>query len=235
MPQRRPLGEALELTPEKIACNRSRGVLGGEGWLKEGGGRSAGLPGAEALGERIEQMSALLAASGGDAEDPLDESAARRAVRAEAALSPENGMTQRPLGGVVGRLDSLTTSESPKPKLVLQELAAGRLSFRAARVGAAFEFIADLASERNQIPLERRASHRSVPHSVPPFKENVRKEQQFFANWSAFSAAINHRLEISTQMRPTKLHVFNPKIAAEAIANGHAGKVLAEQFLGHAG
>ena len=77
----------------------------------------------------VSQAKALrpLAAAGfDDRQHPLDEPAARGRLRAEGQLPPDHGVTQRLLGGVVGRLDAFDFHEGPQVLAVLPQFLAER-------------------------------------------------------------------------------------------------------------
>ena len=59
----------------------------------------------DGLDEELQGVSSLLSAGFDNAEQCLDEAAARRALGSEAELRPDDRVTQRSLGRIVGRLD----------------------------------------------------------------------------------------------------------------------------------
>src|SRR3974377_2630230 len=66
-----------------------------------------------ATGQILQHVELLLAASRHYGEDPLYEPTPRLTVGSSAGLAIQHGVTQRPLGLVVGRLDSLDSHEEP--------------------------------------------------------------------------------------------------------------------------
>ena len=60
-----------------------------------------------------QEATSVLPARLPDTQDSLDEPTAPAAVRATAALPPKDGMSQRPLGSVIRRLDLLLPYEGP--------------------------------------------------------------------------------------------------------------------------
>ena len=75
--------------------------------------------GLNGFGDEVEGAAFLLAAGFDDGEHRFDEAAAVGALRAERELSPDHGVTQGPLAGVVGRLDPLDANERPQPIAVI--------------------------------------------------------------------------------------------------------------------
>ncbi len=59
-----------------------------------------------------------------DRQQALDETAARSRLRAERQLPPNDGVPQRLLGRVVGRLDPCDLHEGPQPVAVFPQLLA---------------------------------------------------------------------------------------------------------------
>src|SRR5947209_7923141 len=81
------------------------------------------------LDQILQHANPSLSASFADAQDPFDEPATSLAVGAAAALPPQDGMSQRPLGGVVRRLDALSPHERPQLPLMDDQLPARRRRF----------------------------------------------------------------------------------------------------------
>src|SRR5688500_3543748 len=79
------------------------------------------MAGSAAFHQVVQETTALLAACLSDAEDSLHKPTTLAAVRPAAALPPQDGMTQGPLGGIVRRLDALVPDERPQLRLVGRE------------------------------------------------------------------------------------------------------------------
>jgi hypothetical protein len=61
----------------------------------------------------LKQTNSLLPARFSDAQDSLDEQTAPPTIRTAAALPPQDGMTQRPLGRIIRWLDAFLPYEGP--------------------------------------------------------------------------------------------------------------------------
>jgi hypothetical protein len=65
------------------------------------------------LDEVIEEAPPLPSACFTDTQNPLDKPTAVPTVRTTAPLPPKDGMTQRPLGGIICRLDTSVPDKRP--------------------------------------------------------------------------------------------------------------------------
>src|SRR5262249_45048226 len=74
----------------------------------------------------LQQATPLLSARLSDTQDSLHESPASATIGAAAPLPPKDSMSQRPLGGVVRRLDGLVPHERPQLRLVGEQVTARR-------------------------------------------------------------------------------------------------------------
>ena len=81
-------------------------------------GRFAGI------GHIVQHVSPLQSQGRHHRQDALHETAATRAVGAEAGLAPDHGMAHSVLRRVVRRLDTLDVHEGPERRLQRQDLAA---------------------------------------------------------------------------------------------------------------
>ncbi len=183
-----------------------------------------------AVGKVIQNVSCLLPTGRHHAENAFDEAAARLAVGAAAALSPEDRVASGALGCVVRRLDPFTAHKSPQPRLVRQQVAARSGRLRAAANGAALKVLAERRSQPANVGLERPAAQRSIANLMPPVKQNVRMREQRLADWLARSVAIDHRLEVAPQMSPAPLQPFQAPVCLPAVARGDEPKLAQQLF-----
>ena len=82
--------------------------------------------------EIAEDVSAMLTCGRENAEKSFNESAAGFARGTQARFSPENGMAQRPLRGIIRRLNAAAAHEGPQRLLISQKISARRLRLRLA-------------------------------------------------------------------------------------------------------
>ena len=172
---------ALPPGPARLACPdvaRSSGCLNPRADLRQQGGRSLPLRVSLAACSQVPQGDhALAVASFSDAQDSLDEPTASLAIRAAATLPPEDGMPQRPLGGVVRRLD-LRARRTPTAS------ARGRSTHGTSAVcgqpqAAPCQCLTDLSPKPTDVDLEAGAVRVPVSNSVPPGDQPVGQVEHF--------------------------------------------------------
>jgi hypothetical protein len=80
--------------------------------------------GSHRLSQTGEDIAAGPAAGLDDRQHPFDEPAAGGGLGADTELSPDDGLPQRTLGGVIGWLDALDFGEGPEVLAVFPEFLA---------------------------------------------------------------------------------------------------------------
>ena len=86
--------------------------------------------GLEGLGDRGQHVFVLLAAGFDHAQQRFHEAAAVFALRAEAQLSPNHGMTQAAFRRIVGWFDAVGLQERPQPVAMTRQLTAHPIHLR---------------------------------------------------------------------------------------------------------
>src|SRR5438128_19210 len=94
-------------------------------------------------------------------EHPLDEAAAGFAVAAVARFAPNDGVPDRPLRGIVRRVDPVAADEGPQRVLPAEDLAAHRGDFARRAPNALAQEIADLVLQRAHVRAEGRPFERA--------------------------------------------------------------------------
>ena len=114
--------------------------------MREGAGLF-GEVGLDSLGGRGQHVLVLLAAGFDRAQQRFHEAAVVFALRAEAQLTPDHGMSQTSLSGVVGRFDAVGLQERPQPVAMTRQLPAHAIRLRsvaAARRSLCCELVREL-------------------------------------------------------------------------------------------
>src|SRR5262249_15591370 len=93
----------------------------------------------------------------------------------------------------------------------------------------------DFQPELPSIDTERGALQSAIAHAVPPVEELPGTHSQRLAQSRCRAARLRHLPELTNEVRPAQLAVFNeyPAIAGPAIGDHNARNRLAHQFLGH--
>ena len=104
-------------------------------------------------------------------------------VAAAAGLAPADRMADRPLGGVVGRLDSRDSGKRPQRRLHREDFSARRGGFGARGGRAARQQRADFVAELGPVELlEGGASQRRVAELRPQIEQQARLKKQLLAD-----------------------------------------------------
>src|SRR5512142_3459058 len=127
------------------------------------------------------------------------------AVRPPTDPSPDHGMAQRALRGVVRRLDPLDAHEGPQALLHLEDLEARRRRLDAAATLAASQRRLDLAPQPRRERLEPLSIDGPMAEAVPPTKHPLRQPQQGVPGRLAGTPTVDQHLEIARQVRPANL------------------------------
>ena len=109
-------------------------------------------------------------------ENPTPARSSPRDCGYQTPLTPEHGGPERPLGGVVGRLDPREVDERPERHAQLHQIATRR---RGVAVGAPHppaQPPLDAVPQRPHLPPEARAGQAAVAHPVPAREQRVRGE-----------------------------------------------------------
>src|SRR3990172_7153776 len=128
----------------------------------------AGEVGLDSVGHEGECIATLLAAGFDDREHGLDKTTAGGALCAEGELSPDHGMTQRPLAGIVRRLDPFMPQKRPQPLAMLVQLLTHALHVRIPALSTPQHQTLHLAPD----PL----------HSTQPCRRNVHNHSRCLYN-----------------------------------------------------
>ena len=103
--------------------------------------------------------------------------------------------------------------------------------FCAAAGRTAFQVVSDGGPQPTDVGLKRRPGQRAVANAVPPMKQVIRVFQQRLTRRSGRAAAIDHRLEIAAQVRPTPLNPLEVPVCAPTVTGHHVEEGWAEQLL----
>src|SRR5262249_28069698 len=170
-----------------------------------------------ALDKILQEATPLLSAGFSDAQDSLDDPTAPLTIRPAAALPPQDGVAQRSLGGVIRRLDGLMPHEGPQLPLVSEQFTACPRRLRATTGRSFRQCRTDLSPKAADVDLETGPAQRTVSHPMPPGEDPLRQVQQLLPDGRAAVLAVDHRLKIPTQMRPTELAAAEPVVRLPAI------------------
>ena len=139
-------------------------------------------------------------------------------------------MTERALGGVVGRLDALDFDEGPQMVATLPQLRAeaGRERVEV----AAQQQRVDLPADRLHAACEGGPGECPVADPLPQREQFERRPHQVAAEPLLRGArAVDPGLEIPFEMGPAPLQSAEPPVHPGAVAVDDAGVAFAEQFL----
>src|SRR5208282_5569768 len=188
-----------------------------------------------ATGEILQHVELLLATSRHYGEDSLYEPTPRLTVGSSAGLAIQHGVTQRPLGLVVGRLDSLDSHEGPEMCLPSLQFPARRRRLAAGALRPLLEIVPHREAHDCHVRPEGGPSHGPVPDPMPPIEQAIGVCQQPPTHFRRFTPTIDHRLEVASEMGPAKLATPDPEIALEPIANDHLSRRRPQNSFGDIG
>src|ERR1700746_3842991 len=115
-----------------------------------------------ALDQIGQEATPLLPACLTDTQDSLDEPTPPRSLRPAAPLPPQDGMTQRPLGGIVRRLDALLPHERPQLRFIGHQVTARRRRLGTAARRPPNQCLSNLRPQSTDIDLEAGTVQRAV-------------------------------------------------------------------------
>ena len=176
------------------------------------------------LTQILNSASPLQAAGGADGEDTLHIARPAFALRAEAALTPQDRLTHHPLGGVVGRLDSRVIHKRPQMRTMLDNPAA----FTAQGADAGGSLLKQpfhAAPQRPHSSLKRPPRQGSLPNPRSQLQYSLRQTVEFAADPAHHAGDFAQRQEIPFQMGPADL--ANPAkevISTPAVADQNTAK-----------
>src|SRR5262245_47022392 len=169
--------------------------------LRQQRGRNLAIPMSLATPHEIlQEAPSLLTAGLPNTQDSLDEPTPPLAICAAAPLPPQDGMPQRPLGGVIRRFDTLLPDERPQLRFVGSQATARRCRLRTAASRSLKQRITGLSPQSADIDLEAGAVQRPVSDSMPPGEHPVGQVQQLLPGRRPAVLAVDHRLKIATQV-----------------------------------
>jgi hypothetical protein len=173
----------------------------------------------KARSQVIQDVVALLPTGRYYSQHSLDESAPLRTIGPAAYPPPDHCMTQRAFNCVVRRRNSLDACEAPQTFLHFEKLEARRRCLRARAPRPFQKGPLDLALQAAHPLLKRIPRQGPVTHLVPVAEQSVRQRKQSSSDSLTVAGSVNHRLKVSTQMRPADLSTgrLDPLIRAEPI------------------
>jgi hypothetical protein len=110
-----------------------------------------------ALYQILQEATALLVECLPDTQDSHRETAPPATIRAAAAPPPQDGVTQRPLCGVVRRFDTLVPDEQPQLRLMRDQLTTGRRRLRTPTGCPVRQRSTDLSPKPADVDLEAKS------------------------------------------------------------------------------
>ena len=85
---------------------------------------------------------------------------------------------------------------------------------------------------RGGVPLQSRARHRPIAHTMPPVEQLVGVVQEASTDLGRLATAVNHRLEVAAEMSPAELSQLDPAVTGEPVADDDPSGDLAEDLTG---
>ena len=181
----------------------------------------------DGVGKPSEGVAVLASAGFDDGEQSFDESAAGRGLRAEREFSPDDGVPQRLLGGVVGRLDAGDIDEGPEVFLVLDEFPAE--ATRARVEVTAQQQRVDRFADRFDAATEGAMREGAVADVLPEGEHFFGGSPEVVSEaFAGVARAVDEGLEVAEEMSPAPLQ---STFAARSEAPIHAGAVAADDAL----
>src|SRR5271166_5648064 len=132
---------------------------------------------------------------------------------------PDHGVPQCAFYNVVRRRNSLDACESPQTVFYLEELVACGRRFRALAPRPFQKGLLDFPTQAVHPLLKHIPRQSPVAHPVPVTEQSVRQRKQPRSRSLAATTSVDHRLEVSAQMRPASLtpECLDPLIRAKPI------------------
>ena len=183
--------------------------------------------------DEVEYVAVLLAAGFDDGQQSFNESAASRALGAEAQLTPDHGVTHGTLSHVVCGLNSHMMTKRPQRIIAAQQFLAGCRSRHMRAAHAVFQRQVHSPVEPVQVSIETHSRQAPIPSAMQVSEEFGSVLQQFRADRLCGPPGIDHRLKVSFQVCPAPLDRFQPKVHFGSIAGHDTAISFREQFFDH--
>lgn len=162
-------------------------------------------------------MALLLPQSVGDRHDPLGESVAALALRAEAALAPEDEGPELALAVVVRGFDAGHVDESPEGLPVLKDVGARAADAAHTEARATVEVTFDDWTQLGHELAELASRHGAVADAVPAVDHRPRQHKQIRAELARGAGALRKTHELANQVSPANLAALHrPKAELRA-------------------
>src|SRR6202011_1174611 len=190
-------------------------------------------PGLDARAEVVQHLLALPPAGVYHRQHTLHEPASLRAVRAATGLPQQHAMPFRTLSLVVRWLHPFDVNKRPQPLFVTQQFLAGPRRFAAPALCAALQHLRDRRAHGLHGLLQTWPRQLTRTELIPQVKQPVSLFQQTLTDDLTRLAPVNHRLEVTPQMRPTPLQLLDPPIRLQPVASSHARVLVAQPPLGY--
>ena len=184
----------------------------------------------DGVSQKGEGVAVLLAAGFHHRQHGLDEATAAGALGPKGKLSPTHRMTQRPLPGIVRRLDPFVTQEHPQPGAMLVQFPACAARIGVTALGAAQQQTLHVAADRSHPTQQCRPRNSTLPIVGPVLEQLARRMPQTTAEMLCTRVtAVDHRLEIAFQMGPAPLQVAQMPVHFGPIAGDDAVERVAQE------
>src|SRR4030095_12379389 len=151
----------------------------------------------------------------------------------KAAFAPQDARTDRPLGGIVGRLDTFHPYKGPQGLMDLEHFPTDAFCLRHATGLACLEQARYVPPQRTHQDPELRVCQRALAALMPPVEHLAGLRAQRFPNLLGASSALNHRLKVPQPMRPADLPPPSgvPRVGTPAVRHQDATKPFPQQLL----
>ena len=157
-------------------------------------------------GEVLEGVAVLLAAGFDHRQHRFDETATAGTLRAEGKLTPDNGVAQGTLAGVVRRFHPFATDERPEPMPDARTTPAHADQRLIAAFDTAQQQAFHLTADRRHATNESNTTDLAVAIVRPVLEQLARHATQVVSKpFGLIVATVDQRLEIAFQMRPAPL------------------------------
>ena len=169
-------------------------------------------------------VSPLQAAGGAGSENSFSIPRTSLALRAETALTPQDGLTHHALGQIIGRLHPHISHKRPQI-LPHVEYAAAPARQRLSTISASSQQCFHPRYQRLHPMLKSFPSKRSIPHPLAQVQDLFSQGEQFTSNPPHCPFDLAKCLKIPFQMRPAQLPQTGKAIvSAPAVAVQDSGK-----------
>jgi hypothetical protein len=128
--------------------------------------------------QMVQYISFLLSQGHDCSQDALNELAARSALGAETASTPDDASAQGPLGSIIGRFNAFLVHKGPQRRFQFEDILAGFASFTMLDECAYIQQTIDILANGLHGGLKVTPAQGAISHSVPQGKELLDLFQQ---------------------------------------------------------